>query len=143
MREESTFKPRVVSHADAYGLMQVIPPTARGIARKSGHPTSPEALKTPSVNIAIGSRVLQELARRFRTNPWLAIPGYNAGPGNPSKWLRERPNVDFDVWVEMIPYRETRRYTKRVLASRAAYAFLYYREEAQTALVLPRRLTPP
>lgn len=143
MREESTFKAAVVSHADAYGLMQVIPPTARGIAKKSGHPTSPAALKMPSVNIAIGSRVLQELARRFRQNPWLAIPGYNAGPGNPSKWLRERPNVDFDVWVEMIPYRETRRYTKRVLASRAAYAFLYYREEAKTALILPRRLSFP
>lgn len=143
MREESTFRPRVVSHANAYGLMQVIEPTARGIARKSGHPSTPEALKTPAINIAIGSRVLQELDRRFRTNPWLAIPGYNAGPGNPSKWLRERPNVDFDVWVEMIPYRETRRYTKRVLASRAAYAFLYYRQDAQTALVLPKRLTPP
>jgi soluble lytic murein transglycosylase len=118
-------------------------PTARGIGRKSGHASHPEALKTPSINIAIGSRVLQELDRRFRKNPWLAIPGYNAGPGNPSKWLRERPNVDFDVWVEMIPYRETRRYTKRVLASRAAYAFLYYRQESQTALVLPKRLTPP
>lgn len=143
MREESTFQPRVVSHANAYGLMQVIEPTARGIARKSGHPSHPDALKTPSINIAIGSRVLKELDRRFRENPWLAIPGYNAGPGNPSKWLRERPNVDFDVWVEMIPYRETRRYTKRVLASRAAYAFVYYRQDSQTALVLPKRLTPP
>jgi soluble lytic murein transglycosylase len=141
MREESTFRPRVVSHADAYGLMQVIPPTARSIGKAAGLPYSPAALKTPAVNIAIGSRVLEGLARRFKTNPWLAIPGYNAGPGRPARWLRERPNVDFDVWVEMIPFRETRRYTKRVLASRAAYAFLYQRQEAQTALVLPKRLT--
>lgn len=143
MREESTFRPHVVSHADAYGLMQIILPTARGIAKKSGHPATAAALKQPSVNIAIGSRVLQDLGRYFRENPWLAIPGYNAGPGRPKRWLSERPNVDFDVWVEMIPYRETRRYTKRVLASRAAYAFVYYREESQTALVLPKRLAIP
>lgn len=143
MREESTFRPSVVSHADAYGLMQIILPTARGIAKKSGHPATATALKQPSVNIAIGSRVLQELGRYFRENPWLAIPGYNAGPGRPKRWLSERPNVDFDVWVEMIPYRETRRYTKRVLASRAAYAFVYHREESQTALVLPKRLRVP
>ncbi len=143
MREESTFRPRVVSHANAYGLMQIIVPTARGIARKSGHPATPEALKTPNVNIAIGSRVLEDLGRYFRDNPWLAIPGYNAGPGRPKRWLQERPNVDFDVWVEMIPFRETRRYTKRVLASRAAYAFVYYRESSQTALVLPKRLKLP
>jgi len=143
MREESTFRPRVVSHANAYGLMQVIIPTARGIGKKAGLPYSASALKRPAVNIAIGSRVLKELGRRFRENPWLAIPGYNAGPGRPARWLRERPNIDFDVWVEMIPYRETRRYTKRVLASRAAYAFTYHRQDAQTALVLPKRLTFP
>ncbi len=143
MREESTFLPEVVSHADAYGLMQIIPSTARGIGKKAGLPYSTGALKRPSINIAIGSRVLEELARRFKENPWLAIPGYNAGPGRPARWLRERPNVDFDMWVELIPYRETRRYTKRVLASRAAYAFLYYRATAQTALVLPKRLNVP
>lgn len=141
MREESTFMPHVVSHANAYGLMQIIPPTARGIGMAAGLPYSPEALKKPPVNIAIGSRVLENLGRRFKKNPWLAIPGYNAGPGRPARWLRERPNVDFDVWVETIPFRETRRYTKRVLASRAAYAFVYYRQDAQTALVLPERLT--
>lgn len=140
MREESTFRPRVVSHANAYGLMQIIPPTARGIGRKSGHPSTPSALKEPANNIAIGSRVLQQLGRRFRNNPLLAIPGYNAGPGRPVRWLAERPNVEFDLWVELIPFRETRRYTKRVLASRAAYAFLYDREQSQAALVMPRRL---
>lgn len=140
MREESTFRPQVVSHANAYGLMQIIPPTARGIGRKSGHPSSPAALKQPANNIAIGSRVLEQLGRRFRNNPLLAIPGYNAGPGRPARWLAERPNVEFDLWVELIPFRETRRYTKRVLASRAAYAFLYDREQSQAALVMPRRL---
>ena len=143
MREESTFDARVKSHADAYGLMQLIVPTARAIGSKYGLPHSPEALKLPSVNIALGSRVLESLAEQFKDNPELAIPGYNAGPGRPRRWLRERPDTDFDLWVELIPIRETRRYTKRVLASRAAYAFLYYRQEADQALRLPLRLTPP
>ena len=79
---------------------------------------------------------------RFKQNPVLAIPGYNAGPGRPLRWLRERPHMDFDVWVESIPYSETRRYTKRVLASRAAYAYLYAPATADEAMVLPLALTP-
>lgn len=140
MREESTFVPDIVSPANAYGLMQIIEPTARGIGQKFNLPYSTLALKRPASNIAIGSRVLAELAKRFKKNPLLAIPGYNAGPGRPGRWLSERPHIDFDLWVETIPIRETRRYTKRVLASRAAYAFLYYPDSADTALVLPKRL---
>lgn len=143
MREESTFDPQAESPAAAYGLMQLIVPTARALGKKAGLPHSPQALKRPAVNIALGSLMLQNLARQFRLNPWLAIPGYNAGPGRPARWLRERPDMDFDVWVEMIPFRETRRYTKRVLASRAAYAFLYHPEEVQEALLLPERLKLP
>lgn len=140
MREESTFVPDIVSSAKAYGLMQVIEPTARGIGKKFNLPYSVSSLKQPRYNIAIGSAVLSELSQRFSKNPVLAIPGYNAGPGRPGRWLSERPNIDFDLWVELIPYRETRRYTKRVLASRAAYAFTYYRETSDVALVLPKRL---
>ena len=140
MREESTFVPDIESHAHAYGLMQIIAPTARGIGRKFNLPYSVRALKQPRYNIAIGTRVLSELHRRFKKNPLLSIPGYNAGPSRPGRWLSERPNIDFDLWVELIPFRETRRYTKRVLASRAAYAFLYYRDTADAALVLPKRL---
>ena len=56
------------------------------------------------------------------------------------RWLRERHRVDFDVWVEMIPITETRRYTKRVLASRAAYAYLYERERSAESMALPVRM---
>ncbi|MCH2108849.1 MAG: lytic transglycosylase domain-containing protein, partial [Polyangiaceae bacterium] len=137
MREESTFDARVVSHANAYGLMQVIPPTARGIGKKYQLRHSRSALKIPQDNIALGAHILKDLSRQFAKNPTLAIPGYNAGPGRPRRWLRERPDMDFDLWVEAIPYRETRRYMKRVLASRAAYAFIYYPEQAEQALLLP------
>lgn len=143
MREESAFDPGAVSSADAYGLMQLIEPTARSAARKVGLPSDPQSLKRPAINIALGSRVLNGLLARFSDNPWLAIPGYNAGPGRPVRWLRERPQVDFDVWVETIPYLETRRYTKRVLASNAAYTFLYEQNAADPVMALPIRLTPP
>jgi soluble lytic murein transglycosylase len=137
MREESAFDPSAVSPANAYGLMQLIGPTARAHAKPLGLPADPESLKRPAINIALGCRVLGTLSRQFANNPLLAIPAYNAGPGRPRRWLRERPHVDFDVWVELIPFTETRRYTKRVLASRAAYTFLYEPEAADPALALP------
>ncbi|HEY0467654.1 MAG TPA: lytic transglycosylase domain-containing protein, partial [Polyangiaceae bacterium] len=129
MREESAFDPDAESLADAYGLMQLIVPTAKSIARPLGLPSDRASLKRPSVNIALGTGELARLADAFPQNALLAIPAYNAGPGNPKRWLRERPNADFDLWVELIPYVETRRYVKRVLSSRAAYAFLYQRED--------------
>jgi soluble lytic murein transglycosylase len=88
----------------------------------------------------LGCRVLGDLTERFEKNPLLAIPGYNAGPGRPSQWAKDRTNADFDLWVELIPFRETRRYTKRVLASRATYAFLYSRERAEDFMALPTKL---
>jgi soluble lytic murein transglycosylase len=140
MREESAFDPEAVSHANAYGLMQLIVPTARHAAKKLGLPSSPSALKQPAVNIPLGCSVLGELERRFAAQPLLAIPGYNAGPGRPRRWLAERPGAEFDLWVEQIPFLETRRYMKRVLASRAAYATLYYPESAEVVLELPERV---
>lgn len=141
MREESAFDPEVVSPADAYGLMQLIVPTARHFAAGVGLPFDATSLKRPRVNIALGCRALGKLSSAFGKNPLLAIPAYNAGPGRPARWLRERPGTDFDVWVELIPYNETRRYTKRVLASRAAYAYLYQNDLADLAMTLPTKLS--
>jgi soluble lytic murein transglycosylase len=142
MREESAFDPQAVSRAEAYGLMQLIVPTAKLYAPSLGLPHDPASLKRPAVNIALGSRMLSKLEQSFAQNPWLIIPAYNAGPGRPRRWLRERPHVDFDVWVELIPFSETRRYTKRVLSSRAVYGFLYEPETADALLALPAKLTP-
>ncbi len=142
MREESAFDAAAVSPANAYGLMQIISPTARRFGKEAGLPYDRRALTTPAVSIAIGSRVLASYRGHFPEDPLLAIPGYNAGPGRPRRWAKDWPSVDFDVWVELIPYRETRRYTKRVLASRATYAFLYYQSGDADALRLPRRLSP-
>jgi soluble lytic murein transglycosylase len=141
MREESAFDAGAVSPANAYGLMQIISPTAQRFGKEAGLPYDRRALTTPEVSIAIGSRVLSSYRGRFPEDPLLAIPGYNAGPGRPKRWAKDWPSVDFDVWVELIPYRETRHYTKRVLASRAAYGFLYYGKPEHDPLRLPRRLS--
>jgi soluble lytic murein transglycosylase len=137
MREESSFDPEAQSPANAYGLMQIIEPTARRFAKPIGLRADPDSLRKPGVNVAIGCRVLADLVRTFSGNPLLAIPGYNAGPARPRRWLDEHAGVDFDVWVELISFTETRRYTKRVLASRAAYAFLYSSDHELDALRLP------
>ena len=140
MREESEFDPDAESAADAHGLMQLIVPTARTAARGLGLSVSAQTLKRPSVNVALGCRVLGKLLSRFEQLPLLAIPGYNAGPGRPARWVKERPDLDVDVWIESIPYSETREYTKRVLASRAVYTWLYDRDRAEQAMVLPLKI---
>jgi soluble lytic murein transglycosylase len=140
MREESAFHEGAVSPADAYGLMQVIPDTARHFGKQAGVPHDKDSLVRGDVSITLGSHVLSSYGERFPDDPLLAIPAYNAGPGRPKRWLEQLPGPDFDLWVELIPYRETRRYTKRVLASRAAYAFLYYRSDANDPFLLPLKL---
>jgi soluble lytic murein transglycosylase len=139
MREESAFDPQAVSAANAYGLMQLIVPTAAHVAKAARLPSGPAALLRPSVNIALGCRELARLGGLFEQNPLLAVPAYNAGPARAARWLKDRPTMDFDLWVERIPFQETRRYTKRVLSSRAIYAYLYEREHAATQLTLPAK----
>jgi soluble lytic murein transglycosylase len=142
MREESSFDPTAVSPADAHGLMQLIPATARLYGKPVGIPHSVPSLYVPANNVALGARALGDLSRTFAKNPLLAIPAYNAGPGRPRKWVNQRPQLDFDLWVELIPYRETLRYTKRVLAARAAYAYLYDRPNAEAFVTLPIKVMP-
>ncbi|WP_437571939.1 transglycosylase SLT domain-containing protein [Sorangium sp. So ce542] len=142
MREESAFDPKVASPAQAYGLMQLIVPTAKRMAKPLGLPSSAEALKRPEVNIALGCRYLSVLRGQFSDNPLLAIPAYNAGGGAPKRWIAERPSQSFDLWVERIPYEETRLYTKRVLASLAVYELLYTGDQPSEALRTPLPASP-
>ncbi|MEJ7735000.1 MAG: transglycosylase SLT domain-containing protein [Polyangiaceae bacterium] len=141
MREESAFDARVVSPANAFGLMQLVP-TARTMARPLGIAADSEALKRPETNVTLGCRFLAQLRNQFPDNPLMAIPGYNAGGGAPRKWITERPTQDYDLWVERIPYEETRFYTKRVLGSMAAYELLYAAGQPREALRTPRHASP-
>jgi soluble lytic murein transglycosylase len=141
MREESAFDPEAVSPARAFGLMQLIVPTARKVAKDVGIAFDDTLLSRPETNVALGCRFLAELRAKFPVNPSLAISAYNAGPGAPVRWIASRESDDFDLWVEQIPYDETKKYTKRVLASYAAYAFLYDQGRLDSALRLPRIVT--
>ena len=125
MREESALDPRALSPSGALGLTQVMPATARGVARKlklHGYQTS--RLLEPETNIRIGGTYLGELYARFQ-HPALALASYNAGPGAVSGWLKARGTLPLDAFVEEIPLDETRGYVKRCLRSFAAYQFLY------------------
>lgn len=124
-REESAFLPKALSVSDARGLLQVIPPTASRMARSLGIRMTKDTLYDPAANARIGARYLAMLSKRFAPMTPLAIAGYNAGPGAPEKWLEEATTQRLDLFVEQIPYAETRGYVKRVWSSYFAYLVLY------------------
>jgi soluble lytic murein transglycosylase len=141
MRQESAFVADARSPSDAYGLMQIIVRTARGLVHGTPWGADPDSLKRPEVSITLGAKLLGGLRAAYPTNRALAIAAYNGGGGSVAKWLAARPNDDFDLWVEEIPFEETRGYVKRVLANEAAYAFLYAPEALGEALALPSKVT--
>jgi soluble lytic murein transglycosylase len=142
MREESTFVADVKSHANAYGLMQLVLPTAKGVARGTGLPSDENALKRPDVNVALGTKLLAGLRGSYPANRSLAIAAYNAGGGAVNRWVTKRTVDDFDLFVENIPYEETRGYIKRVLSSQATFAFLYERPALKEVLSIPMKVVP-
>jgi soluble lytic murein transglycosylase len=138
MREESAFNPDAHSLANAIGLMQLLGGTARQVARGTPLPWDDDSLRRPPVAIALGTRLLASLRVSFPGRPGLAIAAYNGGSGSVRRWLADRGTEDFDVFVERIPFDETRAYVKRVLASEAAYAYLYAPEVLDEVFALPR-----
>jgi soluble lytic murein transglycosylase len=141
MRQESAFVTDARSPSDAYGLMQLIVSTARGVARGTGFGSDPDSLKRPEVSIALGTKLLGGLRASYPANRALAIAAYNGGGGSVARWLAARPNEDFDLWVEEIPFDETRNYLKRVLGNEAAYAYLYAPASLDDVFALPAKVT--
>ncbi|MCC6876052.1 MAG: lytic transglycosylase domain-containing protein [Sandaracinaceae bacterium] len=123
-REESSFRADAVSVANAYGLTQLIVPTARRFGQPLGLTASPQSLIEPDTNVRIGTAFMAWLWARYPTNPAVIPSAYNAGQGATDRWLRERPRQRLDVWVEEIPFDETRRYTRRVIQSWGVYGWL-------------------
>lgn len=130
MRQESMFQVDAVSSAGARGLMQLMPGTAQEVARAVGLDYSPNRLVTDAAyNALLGSTYLNTQLERYDGSLVLAAAAYNAGPGNANKWIRaygdpRADNVDPVIWVELIPFQETRTYVKRVLGN-----YLVYREQ--------------
>lgn len=116
IRQESRFYPRARSGVGALGLMQLMPATAREVARKTGIPGSElHALLDPSINIPMGTFYLRELSQRLGS-PAKATAAYNAGAGRARLWQAVQP-LEGAIYVESIPFNETREYVKRVLSN--------------------------
>ncbi len=126
IRQESMFNPDASSSAGARGLMQLMPRTAKDVARKIGVSYSERRLDDPAYNLQLGTTFVQQQIERFDGSYILALAGYNAGPGRVREWIEEfgdprRPNVDPIDWVELIPIQETRNYVQRIIESLQVY----------------------
>jgi len=138
MREESEYRPEVSSPAGALGLMQIIPPTAERIARELGVAGfEPVQLYDPALNIRFGTFYLRSLVGRFTGSRPLAIASYNAGPEAVARWLDHDGTQPPDIFVDSVPYGETRRYLRRVLRSYHLYERLYPEAPAQIPAQTP------
>ncbi len=124
IRQESFFTADAVSGAGAIGLMQVMPATAKKLAAGIGVPYSREKLFDPEYNIRLGTRYfLDKLAEYGRVS--YALCSYNAGPAKINVWREHLGGLDEELFIELIPYTETRDYVKRILANRDMYEALY------------------
>lgn len=139
MRQESAFMANARSHAGAMGLMQLMPATARNVARtvlKRKPPRRSELFK-PDTNIALGSAYLGQMKDKLGNSAVLATAAYNAGPHRVARWLPERI-LPADIWIELVPFRETRGYLQRVLA----YTVIYEKRMGRAPTRLRDRLHP-
>lgn len=121
-RQESAFMADARSHVGATGLMQLMPTTAKETARRFDIPlSSPQQVLNPNTNIQLGAAYLSQIYGQFKGNRVLASAAYNAGPGRVRQWLRNAEHLPFDVWVENIPFDETRQYVQNVLTYSVIY----------------------
>ena len=125
IRQESVFDPRAASHANAYGLMQLLVPTARLTARRYGvgDQITAESLFEPRLNIRLGTGYLRDQMDKFGRIEYVAA-AYNAGPGRAAAWRTSLP-LQIDEWAEAIPFRETRGYVQGVVRNTLQYRRLY------------------
>lgn len=125
MAQESTFTAEIRSHANAYGLMQIIPATGRVYARKLGiKPFSTTSLTQPETNVRIGTQYFKDLVDRFG-GVHFALASYNAGEHRVVRWQAERPGIPQDEFIDDIPFPETQNYVKRILGTAEDYRRLY------------------
>ena len=122
-RQESAFDHRAVSRAGARGLMQLMPATARIVARRirTAQPSNAD-LFDPEINIRLGSSHLAFLMDRYDGHRALVFAAYNAGEHRSDRWKRKASGMPTEAWIERIPFRETRNYVKSVLAFQHVYA---------------------
>ena len=138
MRQESRFVTDIKSQVGASGLMQVMPQTAKWTAKKIGlTPFSPEMLKDKETNVAIGTGYMRLVLESFELSYPLTAAAYNAGPSRSRRW-REGPELEAAIWVENIPFNETRDYVKKVISNTTVYAALLSSQSQSIKARLPK-----
>jgi soluble lytic murein transglycosylase len=139
LRQESAFISDAKSSAGARGLMQLMPKTAEQVAKElKQSPLKLDDLFRPEVNIRLGTGYLNKIYRQLQENPVLATAAYNAGPHRVKSWLPDRTQAT-DIWIETIPFHETREYLKRVLA----YTVIYNYRLGEQSKVVPKKWLAP
>jgi soluble lytic murein transglycosylase len=123
VKQESNFEPTSRSWVGAVGLAQLMPFTADWVGRKVPGPA--RSLTDPFWNLKLGAYYLTWVERQLDNQPMLAVAAYNAGPHAVRKWLSANPTDDWEAWVELIPYPETRHYVKKVFGNLWTYEELY------------------
>lgn len=124
MRQESRFVTHARSHVGAGGLMQIMPDTAKLIARQMGETYNPAALSDMNTNIRYGTFYLSMIQSQLSNSPVLATAGYNAGPNRARRWQPEAQTIAADQYTESIPLTETRDYVKHVMTNATHYGVL-------------------
>lgn len=137
MRQESLFRVDAVSRANARGLMQMLPATAEAVAQRWHLPRPPVgALFDPSVAIPLGAAHLRELLDHYDGQLELTLAAYNAGMAAVARWQPEAP-IAADIWIENIPYNETRSYVEHTLEHIVAFAWVRDAELPELHALLP------
>lgn len=129
IRQESAFDPQARSRVGATGLMQLMPSTARRIAR-----LNKSQLKDPASNVQVGIKFLEKLVEKFDGQVHLALAAYNAGPQRVEQWIKRYPTSDQLLFVDTIPYRETREYVAFILRNYHWYRTLNPKREPASAV---------
>jgi soluble lytic murein transglycosylase len=139
VRQESAMSPDARSPAGALGLMQLMPSTGKAVAKTLNYPMAGNAqLLEPDTNIHLGTYYLRQVLDRFDNHAVLATAAYNAGPHRVSSWFPEQGAIDADIWVESMPFRETRLYVRRVMA----YT-VFYEQRLENSITRLREQMPP
>jgi soluble lytic murein transglycosylase len=126
IRQESEFNPSVVSYANAWGLMQLLPRVGKGLAKQERvRPFRTAYLLNPDVNLKLGAVYLRELMNEFQGQPEYALAAYNAGDDRVKTWLANGPYASLPEFVESIPFTQTREYVQAILRNREIYRKLY------------------
>ena len=126
IRQESEFNAVVVSHANAYGLMQLLPSVGKSMAKKQGLKSfTTNQLTNPAVNLELGTLNLRQVLNRFGGQLEYALAAYNAGDVPVRQWMSSGEYKDIAEFVESIPYTETREYVQAILRNREMYRALY------------------